>query len=162
VQNAVNAGKEVTISQAKITYAGWSGAGYLVIDPQTGAGSYLIEGGANGAVFVIVLALVITSLILPYLLFSAGVIGGLGLVLGTGGALLNFNRFVTELGEITSAAEFDSLAARVGVQALASIALGQLGNAFYQAIPAIGTFTAMLPFNILNFALFFYANLFRS
>jgi hypothetical protein len=48
VQNAVNAGKEVTISQSKITYAGWSGAGYLVIDPQTGAGSYLIEGGANG------------------------------------------------------------------------------------------------------------------
>jgi hypothetical protein len=48
VQNAVNAGKEVTISQAKITYSGWTGAGYVIIDPQTGAGSYLIEGGANG------------------------------------------------------------------------------------------------------------------
>jgi hypothetical protein len=48
VQNAVNAGKEVTISQARITYSGWTGAGYVIIDPQTGAGSYLIEGGANG------------------------------------------------------------------------------------------------------------------
>jgi hypothetical protein len=48
VQNAVNAGKEVTISQAKITYSGWTGAGYTIVDPTTGAGSYLIEGGANG------------------------------------------------------------------------------------------------------------------
>ena len=38
----------MTISEARITYAGWTGAGYLVVDPQTGAGSYLIEGGANG------------------------------------------------------------------------------------------------------------------
>lgn len=47
-QNAVNANKEVTVSQARITYAGWTGAGYLVVDLQTGAGSYPIEGGANG------------------------------------------------------------------------------------------------------------------
>ena len=48
VQNAVNAGKEVTISQARITLIGWTGAGYAVVDPATGAGSYLIEGKANG------------------------------------------------------------------------------------------------------------------
>ncbi|MCA2998958.1 MAG: hypothetical protein ING75_10190 [Rhodocyclaceae bacterium] len=162
VQNAVNAGKEVTISQSRITHSGWTGAGYLVIDPQTGAGSYLIEGGANGGVFVIVLALIFVSLILPYLLFTAGVIGVPGLILGLLGAGLNFNRFVTELGKITTEAEFDSLAVRVGVQALATISLGAIGYAFYGAIPAIGSFNAMLPFNILNFAIFFYANLFRS
>jgi hypothetical protein len=38
----------VTITQSRITHSGWTGAGYLVIDTQTGAGSYLIEGGANG------------------------------------------------------------------------------------------------------------------
>jgi hypothetical protein len=31
-----------------ISVNGWSGAGYSVIDPETGAGGYLIEGGANG------------------------------------------------------------------------------------------------------------------
>ena len=49
VQSAVAAGKEVTIHESTITANGWSGAGYTVIDPQTGMGSYLIEGGARGA-----------------------------------------------------------------------------------------------------------------
>jgi hypothetical protein len=48
VWNAVNAGKEVVIHQSAITANGWSGAGYSVIDPETGAGGYLIEGGARG------------------------------------------------------------------------------------------------------------------
>ena len=50
IQAALNAGKEVTIHQSPISYAGFSGAGYVITDPQTGAGAYLIEGGARGAV----------------------------------------------------------------------------------------------------------------
>ena len=28
---------------------GWSGAGYIILDPDTGAGAYKISGGANGS-----------------------------------------------------------------------------------------------------------------
>jgi hypothetical protein len=40
----------VTISQSTVSYKGWRGAGYILIDPATGAGAYLIGGGADGAI----------------------------------------------------------------------------------------------------------------
>jgi hypothetical protein len=49
VQQALDAGYEVTIHEAPITQDGWTGAGLTIIDPNTGAGGYLIEGGSNGA-----------------------------------------------------------------------------------------------------------------
>ena len=48
IRNAVNAGKEVTVHEKSINKHGWKRFGYIVIDPETGAGSYLIEGGGNG------------------------------------------------------------------------------------------------------------------
>lgn len=48
ILDAINAGKEVTVHEAPISINGWTGSGYLIIDPQTGAGAYLISGGANG------------------------------------------------------------------------------------------------------------------
>jgi hypothetical protein len=30
---------------------GWSGAGYIILDPEPGAGAYKISGGANGSFF---------------------------------------------------------------------------------------------------------------
>ncbi len=51
ITNAVNAGKEVTIHQSPITANGWTGVGYVVVDPQTGSGAYLIEGGARGGIY---------------------------------------------------------------------------------------------------------------
>lgn len=48
VQNAVNAGKEVTISQANVQINDWNGVGYIVKDPITEAGSYMISGGLAG------------------------------------------------------------------------------------------------------------------
>jgi hypothetical protein len=39
----------VTISQSTISYKGWTGAGYSIVDPNTGAGAYLIGGGADGS-----------------------------------------------------------------------------------------------------------------
>jgi transglutaminase superfamily protein len=49
INNAVNAGKEVTVSGANIDFNGWVGCGYITIDPETGAGAYMITGGDNGA-----------------------------------------------------------------------------------------------------------------
>jgi hypothetical protein len=49
VQNAVTAGKIVTVAKTNISFNGWVGCGYVIIDPNTGAGAYLIAGGLNGA-----------------------------------------------------------------------------------------------------------------
>ena len=46
--NYLEAGFEVSNHQSPITQSGWTGAGFTVIDQATGAGGYLIEGGANG------------------------------------------------------------------------------------------------------------------
>jgi hypothetical protein len=48
IQMAVQLGKVVTISQHNITLNGWTGSGYTIIDPETGAGAYRISGGADG------------------------------------------------------------------------------------------------------------------
>jgi len=49
IRNAVNAGKEVTVSKTNITYNGWTGCGYIIIDPDTGAGAYMISGEIAGS-----------------------------------------------------------------------------------------------------------------
>ncbi|WP_347486118.1 transglutaminase-like domain-containing protein [Vandammella animalimorsus] len=48
IRNAIQAGKEVTFHEARINEHGWSGYGYSIVDPETGAGAYLIEGKGNG------------------------------------------------------------------------------------------------------------------
>jgi hypothetical protein len=48
IQNAVNAGKVVTVSKTNINFKGWNGCGYILTNPETGAGAYLISGGLNG------------------------------------------------------------------------------------------------------------------
>ncbi|WP_019867113.1 transglutaminase domain-containing protein [Methylovulum miyakonense] len=48
ITNAVNAGKVVITPESPITRFGWTGNGYLIQDPVTGEGAYLISGGANG------------------------------------------------------------------------------------------------------------------
>jgi hypothetical protein len=53
IRNAVNAGKEATVQQSDITFNGWTGHGYIVIDPETGAGAYMIAGGMSGGMLII-------------------------------------------------------------------------------------------------------------
>ncbi|MEW6104614.1 MAG: hypothetical protein AB1630_12515, partial [bacterium] len=45
---AINTGKIVTIPQREIQYYDWEGIGYTIIDPNTGAGAYMISGGMKG------------------------------------------------------------------------------------------------------------------
>jgi len=47
--NAINAGKIVLVSKTNISFNGWTGCGYIIIDPSTGAGAYMISGGLSGA-----------------------------------------------------------------------------------------------------------------
>lgn len=48
IYNALNAGKNVTVHEAPLDVNGWSGSGYIIFDPNTGSGAYMISGGANG------------------------------------------------------------------------------------------------------------------
>ncbi|MBI5184182.1 MAG: C40 family peptidase [Nitrospinae bacterium] len=48
IQNAINAGKKVIVSQSEVQYYDWKGVGYVVLDPTTGAGAYMISGGLAG------------------------------------------------------------------------------------------------------------------
>ncbi len=60
VINAVNAGKEVIIPQQEMQINDWIGTGYIVTNPETGTGAYMISGGLAGAVFSV------WSLNIPY------------------------------------------------------------------------------------------------
>ena len=55
IQNAVNAGKVVTVSKTDINFHGWTGCGYVIVDPETGAGAYMIGGGLSGAAIILTL-----------------------------------------------------------------------------------------------------------
>ncbi|WNG57480.1 hypothetical protein F0U59_23965 [Archangium gephyra] len=48
IRSAVSAGKEVTVHERPIEINGSLEVGYAVLDVETGAGAYLIDGGANG------------------------------------------------------------------------------------------------------------------
>jgi len=48
IRNSVNTGKVVTTHEQPLNVNGWVGAGYIILDPDTGAGAYKIAGGNNG------------------------------------------------------------------------------------------------------------------
>lgn len=53
IQNAVNTGKVVTVPKENISFNGWNGCGYIIINPDTGAGAYMISGGLSGALLIL-------------------------------------------------------------------------------------------------------------
>ncbi len=57
IRNAVLAGKVATAHEAQIVYGDWVGSGYLLIDPETGAGAYKIAGGGNGGIIEVLISL---------------------------------------------------------------------------------------------------------
>lgn len=48
IVDAVQAGQRVLVPRQQLTFLDWTGVGYFVIDPETGAGGYLISGGLAG------------------------------------------------------------------------------------------------------------------
>jgi hypothetical protein len=50
ITEALAGGKEVITHTDAIEVPGWQGAGYIILDPQTGDGAYKISGGGNGGV----------------------------------------------------------------------------------------------------------------
>ena len=48
MENAINAGYVIKTPSQNITYAGWTGIGYIVMNPETGEGRYEISEGSGG------------------------------------------------------------------------------------------------------------------
>lgn len=48
IRNAVLSGEIATVHEMQINFHGWVGSGYLLIDPEIGAGAYNIAGGGWG------------------------------------------------------------------------------------------------------------------
>jgi hypothetical protein len=48
IAGSLAAGREVTVHEKDINANGWTGNGYVILDPVTGAGAYKIAGGTNG------------------------------------------------------------------------------------------------------------------
>ncbi|QOC23504.1 hypothetical protein IC757_05015 [Wenzhouxiangella sp. AB-CW3] len=73
IQRAVSQfGYEAVVHEAPITVPGWRGSGYILTNPETGAGSYMIDGGENGA-FAIHMLLAIAAPILAIIGVGSGV-----------------------------------------------------------------------------------------
>jgi transglutaminase-like putative cysteine protease len=77
IRNGVAAGKSVLVPQRNLDRGTWRGVGYIVQDEETGAGAYLISGGAAGGglfechpwlVPVLVIILIILIILLMILL----------------------------------------------------------------------------------------------
>lgn len=110
IQNALNAGMEVSTHERPITQSSWTGAGYTFTDPDTGAGGYIIDGGSNGGVLVgLIIGLLIGIAVIVAGPIVAGLAGAAGLILSqyfnfAGNNLdnLNFNaaRFIGLLSGI--------------------------------------------------------------
>jgi len=49
ITDALAFGNEVIVHQETISAFGFTGVGYIIVDPDTGAGAYKISSGANGA-----------------------------------------------------------------------------------------------------------------
>jgi len=64
IRNAVAAGMQVIIPEKEFSQGKIEGAGYILLDPETGGGVYRVDGGLNGAINVgcIATAVILTAL----------------------------------------------------------------------------------------------------
>ncbi len=64
IRNALAVGKEVTTHTDPVSVPGYTGAGYVIIDPDTGIGAYKIGGGMNGGWLLLFVGMAIALLFL--------------------------------------------------------------------------------------------------
>jgi hypothetical protein len=73
IRQGLNSGKEVITHTDPISVPGWTGAGYVITDPETGAGAWKIGGGLNGAQLIVsgMVLLAITIAVAAFLMAGA-------------------------------------------------------------------------------------------
>ena len=68
IRAALAVGKTVITHTDPVSVPGWSGAGYIILDPDTGEGAYRIGGGLDGSWIIIVVFLILAIAILATIL----------------------------------------------------------------------------------------------
>lgn len=72
IESAVATGMEVIIHSDPVNASGFGGAGYIIFDPVTGDGAYLISGGSNGFFIVLLIAFMVIISMLALKALAAG------------------------------------------------------------------------------------------
>ncbi len=104
IRNALAIGKEVTTHTDPLSVPGYTGAGYIIIDPDTGIGAYKIGGGMNGA-FIIILTF--TFLILMAISVFAFAPFWLASIIALAGGVLSVSEFSKYIEDITTTKPID-------------------------------------------------------
>ena len=140
VQQSLDAGYEVTIHESPIAESGWAGAGYIAIDPSTGAGAYTIEGGSNGAwipvaaITVTMLAIVLGPLLGAIFLGTlTGIAGFVGAVALIGGVYYTLTKYIENINKIIDGDQGtnEQKAIMINVISALTAAVGAIG--YYKA-----------------------------
>lgn len=80
IQSALSVGRHVITHTDAVSVPGWNGAGYIILDPETGDGAYRISNGTNGVFLIFLVFLGIIGLFISILLIAfftaAATIGG--------------------------------------------------------------------------------------
>jgi REP element-mobilizing transposase RayT len=152
IRDALNAGKEVITHTDAVSVPGWSGAGYILFDPQTGDGAFKIGGGANGGCF---LAGVFHGAAIGYTLFYMSVASSDPKALPY--AVASLGILLEEILIVVATWEYYGLVYGVDEQAcyLAGIGIGMLAaGATTDVIEWLGKLnTSSLPVKLLSRAL---------
>jgi len=105
IQSAVSVGKEVIVHTDFVSVPGYTGAGYIIIDPDTGDGAYKISGGLNGGLLLALLGFIALAVIMFWMVAafaaSASVTAFGFLAVGelvAFNAALDYGRLIMKLG----------------------------------------------------------------
>jgi hypothetical protein len=165
IRNAVQAGKEVIVHEKAISTNGWTGYGYIIIDPATGAGSYVIEGSGNGgwggfAKIVVAIAFLVLAACVSLILFNLFIIGWVALLASLAVAVISYLQLLQGIKNAKNDADITNVANSAIVGATASILLGGMAYAFEDVVVVVGPLTSLTPYEMMNYAYFFYGLMF--
>jgi hypothetical protein len=135
LRNAVASGKKVLFPGSTLSVANWHGVGYLIVDPDTGAGAYLVSGGINGGILELIggPASLINYIFTEYVI-SGHLMGVPKSMLESLGAWGIYLGFLFDILELSSKCSGDMLTGAIIVYTaavLASIALMVALTAFF-------------------------------
>lgn len=142
IRNAVHSGKEVITHTDAIQVPGWSGAGYIIVDNETGSGAYKISGGTNGGYNVLQEA---QAQILKFMSISSAILSiagkaALSILLDIISTILNIYDAIIHCSSLAAKIYASLAIAFLAVSIGSGIAIGlALGSAFLGSLVGIAS-----------------------
>ena len=123
IQNALVAGMEVTTHQSDITVSGWTGCGYVILDPNTGAGAYKISGGTNGDWMPMTeIGLAMLSFFVP-IIAALGSLGAVALLILGVALIVALTSYLKKVDEIAAAQNLTDEQKAGAVRTISAVAM---------------------------------------